>query len=85
MDDKDREEIRKEIAEARRIILEDAHKSELKGIRAKLDKHFPETDPPEGDPPSDPNVPPPPDPKDPANNPPPKPKSRWWGDALDAR
>lgn len=58
--------IRKEIAEARRILREDR-------VLAKLNKHFPDepvTDPKDG--------PPPPDPKDPPE--PVVKKGIWWGE-----
>jgi hypothetical protein len=73
------DEIKAEIAEARRIVREDQHILAIRGVREKLDKHFPDEPEapavPEGTPPA-------PEPVDPPADPP-KPKSKWWGDAID--
>lgn len=76
------DEIRAEIAEARRIIREDKIISGHKALTERFDKHFPPD--PDGTSPSDPpeGTPPPPDPKPPAPDRD-KPRSKWWGDALD--
>jgi hypothetical protein len=77
-------EIEAKIKEAARILREDGHAIEMKAIRAKLDKHFPdEPEPPE---PPDPNQPPaPPKKPDPTPPNPDKPKkSRWWPEEGDA-
>lgn len=67
------EQIKAEIAEARRMVREDKLLASHTRLQAKLDKHFPDepAEPPEGAPPA-------PEPHDP--EPPKKPTSKWWGD-----
>jgi len=84
-DDPTEEIIRREVAEAARILREDGISVRLSAIEAKFSKHFPD-DPPndpdtkDGD---DPNGPPkPPDPKDPPNKPEPEKRGLWWGNAI---
>lgn len=77
MSDEDKEEIRKEIAEAQRILREDHIIVSQKQILDKLHKHFPEDD-------SDDGTPKPPDKKEDPNEPPKPKKSAWWGDALES-
>jgi hypothetical protein len=71
--------VKREVAEAARILREDGHAVRLSAIEAKLNKHFPD-EPPE----DDPNGPPkPPDaipPKEPGD----KKKGLWWGDSDDS-
>jgi hypothetical protein len=66
-------EIDEKIKEAARILREDGHAADLKHIRAKLDKAYP--DEPE---PPDPDAPPPPPVKPEPSDPEPKKKSGWW-------
>lgn len=82
-DDPTEEVIKREVAEAARILREDGHSVRLAAIEAKLNKHFPD----EPDPGKvDPNAPPePPDKKEPPADPTgkKKPSSIWWGDVPD--
>jgi hypothetical protein len=79
-DDPTEEIIKREVAEAARILREDGYSVRLGVIEAKLNKHFP--DEPPADDKDDPNGPPkPPDPKDPTA-PPAKKSGIWWGDAT---
>jgi hypothetical protein len=75
------ETIRKEIADAVRILREDGvhiHRT-YKRFQETLTPTDPPTDPPSPkDPPANPTDPPPP--KDPPANPPKKKKGIWWGD-----
>jgi hypothetical protein len=79
MSDMTPEEIKAEIAEARRMVREDKILAGQKAIHEKLSKHFPDEptspEPPEGTPPAPPAGDPPTDP--------PKKKGVWWGDAID--
>jgi len=69
------DQIRAEIAEARRMVREDKILVGQKAIHAKLSKVYPdEPEIPEGTPPAPPAGDPP------AN--PPKRTSKWWGDAI---
>jgi hypothetical protein len=74
-DDPTEDVIRREVAEAARILREDGHSVRLSAIEAKLDKHFPDQEPPEG-------TPKPPDKKDKPSEPP-KRKSLWWGEVTE--
>lgn len=79
--DKDVEEVlKREVAEAARILREDGHTVSLKAIQARLDKHFPDdTEPPEDD--GKPTPPPPKeDPNVPEGDRRPKSKFSWWPD-----
>jgi hypothetical protein len=69
-EDPSEEAIKREVAAAARILREDGHAVRLAAIEARLDKAFPEQDPP--------------NPLTPPRNPP-KPsggkrKSLWWGE-----
>ena len=81
LSDEDKAEIQKEIAEARRILKEDAQLSHYKRMDERWTRvHGPD---PAGEP-SDsgnPDQPPAPDPK--PDEPPSKKKGIWWGDAID--
>lgn len=66
--------IRKEVAEAARILREDGHSVRLGKIEEKLNKHFP--DEPE---PANPLTPPKGDPKKSGE----KRSSLWWGDQVE--
>jgi hypothetical protein len=77
-DDPTEEIIKREVAEAARILREDGHAANLSAIRAKLDKHFPDENPDGGDIKDGPK---PPDKKDPADAPP-KRKGLWWGEDI---
>jgi len=80
-EDPTEEIIKREIAEAARILREDGHSANLAAIRAKLDKHFP--DEPDPDTEDDGDGPKKPD-KKPAGDPEPSKKSSlWWGDISD--
>lgn len=79
MTPEEKAEIKKEIAEAQRILREDGIIASNKAIMEKLQKHFPD-EPAE---PVNPNEPQPPPRKDDPNAPPQPPKSKWWGDSLD--
>lgn len=77
-------ELKREVAEAARILREDGHAVRLSNIEATLKKHFPD-EAPEGEPELDENgnPKPPPPPKKDQPNPPVsdvKPKRRfgWW-------
>ena len=81
-EDPTEEIIKREVAEAARILREDGHSANLAAIRAKLDKHFP--DEPDHDP-EDGNGdgPKKPDKKPAGDQDPPKKSSLWWGDISD--
>jgi len=64
--------VRREVARARRILQEDGHRVELRSLRERFDKHFPEESPEEEGKPKPPPANPP---KDPA---PEKKGGIWW-------
>jgi hypothetical protein len=79
----EKEELRAELADARRILRED----KILAHQRLMDERWTRTHGPDPAPdaPVDPNVPPAPDKKDPAEQTdPPKKKSFYWGEALDA-
>lgn len=72
--------IKREVAEAARILREDGHAVRLSAIEAKLDKHFPDENPDGG---TDPNGPKKPDKKEePSKSGETKRGGIWWGDAV---
>ena len=77
------EMIRREVAEAARILREDGYAATQQAIKAKLDKHFPdEPDPDKKDGDTGDGNPSPPDKKDPPNPSGEKKRGLWWGDAV---
>lgn len=79
LSDEDKEELRKELAEARRILKED----KVLAHNALMDERWKRVH--GEDPPKVPEgAPPAPDPKNPPNDPTPKKKGFWWGDALES-
>jgi hypothetical protein len=80
MPDPTEDVIKREIAEAARILREDGHSVRLANIEAKLNKHFP--DEPETDPKDGKDGPISPDKKDPKESST-KPRGGiWWGDSI---
>ena len=72
--------IKREVAEAARILREDGHAVRLSAIEAKLNKHFPDEPSGEDD---DSDGPKKPDKKPDGDTAPPKKSSLWWGDFSD--
>jgi len=76
-------ELKREVAEAARILREDGHAVRLAAIEDRLKKHFPDEEPePDPDEPPDPDKPPAPPKKDPPAPPADDVKRRsrfsWW-------
>lgn len=76
-DDPTEDMIRREIAEAARILREDGHATRLSAIEAKLSKHFPDEDDEADD--GKPKPPRRTEPK-PSGS---RKSSIWWGDQID--
>ena len=82
LSEEDKAHFKAELKEAARILREDRVSVSLAQLRERFDKHFPsdDTTDPEADDDTQDGPKPPPK-KDPPTEPP-KPKSAWWGEAL---